>query len=100
MIFSRPWLATDDAYIGCQEGGMTIAKEDAVKNLVLYPHIKPILPIVKINKQEPAYLEERIRSPLKLAEELEFNNQTEDDVINNFINQPANMKNVKCQTLK
>lgn len=37
LILGRPWLATDDAYIGCQEGSMTIAKGDVVKNLVLYP---------------------------------------------------------------
>lgn len=64
---------------------------------MLYPHAKLIFPIVKICKQQPTYLEESILSPLIVAEALEFKNQTEDDVINNFINQQIN---VKCQMLK
>jgi len=58
---------TTDAYIGCQEGNMTIAKEDAIKNLVLYPPAKPSLPILKICKQPPAYLDESIPPPLTVA---------------------------------
>lgn len=65
---------------------MTIAKGDTKKNLVLYPPAKPSLPIVKIHKQPPSYLEESIHSPLTIVEVLEFKNQTKDDVINNFIN--------------
>lgn len=79
---------------------MTIAKGDDVKSLALYPPTKRIFPIVKIHKQPPSYLEEIIRSPLTVAEELEFKNHIEDDVINNFINQPPNVNNVKCQMLK
>lgn len=55
---------------------MTIAKGDAIKNLVLYPPTKPSLPIVKICKQPPSYLEESIFSPLTVAEALEFKDQT------------------------
>lgn len=79
---------------------MTIAKGDLVKNLVLYPPSKPILPTIKICKQPPAYLEESIHSPHTLAEALEFKDQTKDDIINNFIYQPADVSNVKCQMLK
>lgn len=79
---------------------MTIAKGDALKNLVLYPHAKPSMPIVKICKQPPAYPEESIHSPLTVVEALEFKDQTEDDIINNFINQASNVSNVKCQMLK
>lgn len=79
---------------------MAIVKGDAIKNLVLYPLAKPSLPIVKIHKHPPAYLEENICSPLTVAKALEFKNQTEDDTINNFINQPATAENVKCQMLK
>ena len=79
---------------------MTIAKGDAVKNLVLYPPSRPSLPILKICKQPPTYLEESIHSPLTVAEAFEFKDQTEDEVINNFISQPDNVSNVKCQMLK
>ena len=79
---------------------MTITKGDAVKNLVLYPPARPSFPIVKICKQPLAYLEESTYSPLTIAEALEFKDQTEYDVINNFINQPANVSNVKCEMLK
>ena len=72
LILGRPWLATVDAYIGCQEGNMTITKGDAIKNLVLYPPARPSFPIVKICKQPPTYLEESICPPLTVAEALEF----------------------------
>lgn len=90
-------MATADTYIGYREGSMIITKGDAIKNLVLYPPARPNLPIVKICKQPPTYMEESIHSPLAVAEALEFKNQTEDDVINSFINQKTT---VKCQMLK
>ena len=89
-----------DAYIGYREGSMTIEKGDVVKNIVLYPLANPSLPIVKLCKQPQAYLEEIIHSPLTVPKALEFRYHIEDDVINNFINQPANVSNVKCQMLK
>lgn len=55
---------------------------------------------MKIHKKPPSYLEESIHSLLTIVEALEFKNQIEDDVINNFINQLASMNNVKCQILK
>lgn len=100
LILGLPWLVISDAYIGYREGSMTIAKGDAIKNIVLYPPAKPSHPIVKICKQPPVYLEESIRSPFTVAEALEFKGQTKDDVINNFINQLANVSNVKFQMLK
>lgn len=100
LILGRPWLATVDAYIACREGSMIITKEEAVKYLVLYPRGSPSFPIVKICKKPPAYLEESICSPLIVAKALEFKDQTEDDVINNFINHLANVSNIQCQMLK
>lgn len=76
---------------------MTIAKGDAVKNVMLCPPTKPILPIVKICKQPLAYLEERVCSPLTVAEALKFKHHSEDDIINNFITQPADVRNVNYQ---
>lgn len=86
LILGRPWMATTNAYIGCLEGNMTITKGDAVKNLLLYHPTRPSFPIVKTCKKPPTYLEERIHSQLAVVEALEFKDQTEDDVINNFIN--------------
>lgn len=79
---------------------MTITQGNAVKNIVLYPQAKPSLPIVNIQLHPPRYLEENIRSPLTLEESLEFKNQTEDDVINNFINRLVSMNNPTGQVLK
>lgn len=97
LILGRPWLAIANAYIGYREGSMTITNGDAIKNMVLYPPTRLGLPIVKICKRPPTYLEESIRSPLTVAEELEFKNQTKDDIITNVINQPTN---VECEMLK
>ena len=37
LILGRPWLATIDAYISCQQGNMTITRGSNIKNLALYP---------------------------------------------------------------
>ena len=95
-----PTLAGNNWCLHRLSRGKHDPKGDAIKNLVLYPPTKSSFPFVKICKQPPAYLEESIRSPLTVAEALEFKDQTEDDVINNFINLPANVSNVKCQMLK
>ena len=81
LILGRPWLATADAYIGCQEGNMTIAKGDVVKKIVLYPPAKLSLPVVKICKQLLMSLEESIHSQLIVAESLDFKDQTKHNVI-------------------
>jgi len=85
LILRQPWLAITDAHIGCREDSMTIDKRDNVENLVLYHPTKPCFPIVKIHKQPSTYLEESSHSPLTKAKELEFKNQTEDDVINTLL---------------
>ena len=79
---------------------MTIARGDAIKNIAIYPPTKPSLPTINIHKQPHTYWEQNIRSPLTIVEALEFNDQTEDDVINNFINQPSTSRNLRCQMLK
>ncbi len=100
LIWGRPWLATKNAYIGCHAGSMNFTQGNVVKNLVLYPLAKPSLPIINTQLHPPRYLEENICSPLTLEEALEFKNQMEDDVINNFINRAFSMNNVTCQVLK
>ena len=37
IIFGRPWLATDDAYIGCRDREMTISKGLSTQKLALCP---------------------------------------------------------------
>ena len=56
--------------------------------------------MVKIHKNPCTYWEQKIRSPLTLVEALEFKDQTEDEIINNFISQPPTSGNLKCQMLK
>eukprot|EP00253_Pinus_taeda_P012276 PITA_12276 len=87
LILGRPWLATDDAYIGYQQGNMIITKGADINNLVLYPPTQPSITIVKTNRHPVSYLTDNIRSPLTIQEVLEFKNQTKDDAINNFISQ-------------
>jgi hypothetical protein len=43
IIIGRPWLATTDAFIGCNLGEMTISNGLAMKKLILYPPSKPTL---------------------------------------------------------
>ena len=42
-ILGRPWLATDDAYVSCRAGNMTIKNGHMSKQLVLYPPAQPTL---------------------------------------------------------
>ena len=100
LILGRPWLATTDAYIGCRIGSMTIARGDSIKKIIIYPPSKPSLPMVHIHKHLHTYWEKNICPPMTLIEALEFKDQTEDDVINNFMNQPPTSKNLKFQMLK
>lgn len=37
FILGRPWLATNDAYIGCRSRNMTIAHGDKNKHINIYP---------------------------------------------------------------
>lgn len=41
VILGRPWLATTDAYIGCQSGDMTISNGNSTKKLALYSPVQP-----------------------------------------------------------
>ena len=41
LILGRPWLATTDAYIGCQSRNMVICNGKVMKKLVLYPPAEP-----------------------------------------------------------
>jgi len=96
----RPCLATINAYIGLQIGSMTITRGNSIKKLALYPPTHPSLTIVKARKQPTSYLKETIDSPLTVVDVLEFKNQTEDDVINNFINHPAIVSNLRCHMIE
>ena len=100
LIHGRPWLATTDAYIGCRVGSMSIIRRDLTKNIIIYLPAKPSLSMVKIHKHPDTYWEKNIHPPLTLVEALEFKDQTEDDVINNFMNQSPKPKNMKCQMMK
>ena len=82
LILGRPWLAIANSYISCRTGSMTIERGSNVNNLALYPPSQPSLTIIKTRKQPVTYLIENIRSPLTVADALEFKNQTEDDIIN------------------
>jgi len=87
LILGRPWLATTDAYISYRQGSMAITRGANIKNLALYPPAQPSVKIMKTNKHPVLYLTENIRSPLTIEDALDFKDQTEDDVINNFISQ-------------
>lgn len=100
LILWKPWLATIDAYIGFQIGIMTISRGYFIKNIIIYPPTKPILFMVKTHKYMHTYWEQKIHPPLTLVEALQFKDQTKDNVINKFMNQPPTYGNLKCQMLK
>jgi len=79
---------------------MTITKGSALKNLILYPPAKPNLLTENCQPCPYRYHEECLHSPLTLDETLRFKNQTEDDVINGFINKPSAIGNPTCQIIK
>jgi hypothetical protein len=43
IIFERPWLATNNAFIGCREGEMTISNGLPIQKLTIYPAAQPIM---------------------------------------------------------
>ena len=79
---------------------MTITIGNDVNNLALYPPTQLSLTIVKTRKQPTTYLKENIRSLLTVVDVLEFKNQTEDDVINTFINQPGAVSNLRSHMIE
>jgi len=100
LILGRPWLAIADAYISHRQGNMTITRGTNIKNLALYPPAQPSVTIIKINKHPVSYLTENIRSSLTIQEALDFKDQTEDDAINNFINQAEPMSHIQCHMIE
>ena len=42
IILGRPWLATENAFIGCRDGKMTISNGLSTPRLLLYPSTQPI----------------------------------------------------------
>eukprot|EP00253_Pinus_taeda_P025276 PITA_25276 len=100
LILARPWLAISDAYIGCQQGNMTITRGANMKNLALYPPAQPSVTIIKTNKHPISYLTDNIRSPLTIKEALDFKDQTEDDAINNFISQAKTRSHIQCHMIE
>jgi len=100
LILGRPWLATADAYISWRTGCMAIARGSNLKNLALYPLAQPSLTIIKTRKQPISYLTKNIRSSLTIEDALEFKDQTKDDIINTYINQPNVISHLKCHMIE
>lgn len=96
LILGRPWLATVDAYIGCQQGNMTITRGENIKNLALYPPAQPSVTMIKTNNHPVSYLTDNIRYPLTIQEALDFKDQREDDAINKFISQTEFRSCTQC----
>jgi len=86
LILGRPWLATADAYISCQDGNMTIKNKHMSKQLTLYPPSQPLL-----EHDLPLWLEEEdedevYSTPLSTVEiTMGGKPQDEDDMIENLI---------------
>ena len=77
-----------------------MAKGDSINNIFIYPLAKPCLPTINIHKQPHTYWEQKQISPLTIVEALKLKDQTEDDVINNFMIQPSISENLKWKMLK
>eukprot|EP00253_Pinus_taeda_P006126 PITA_06126 len=88
LILGRPWLATADAYINFRVGSMTIKNGPMSKQLVLYPLAQPLL-----EHDLPLWLEEEeedevYSAPLCIVEATRGGPLTEDDLIENLIQNP------------
>ena len=88
MILGRPWLATADACISCRSGSMTISDGTEIKNLTLYPPAQPSLEAETLLWMDPEE-EEGVQPLLTIGKALNFKDETEDNAINNFINEPT-----------
>jgi len=89
LILGRPWLATADSYINFQVGSMTIKNGPMSKQLVLHPPSQPLL-----EHELPLWLEEGdedevYSAPLCTVEATRGGPQTEDDLIENLIQNPS-----------
>ena len=88
LILGRLWLVIADAYISCRAGSMTIKNGPISKQLVLYPHAQPLL-----EHDLPLWLEEEeedevYSAPLCTVEARKGGPPTEDDLIENLIQNP------------
>eukprot|EP00253_Pinus_taeda_P029422 PITA_29422 len=88
LILGKPWLATADAYISCRAGSMTIKNGPMSKQLVQYNPAQPLL-----EHDLPLWLEEEdedevYSAPLCIVEATRGGPQTEDDLIENLIQNP------------
>jgi len=79
---------------------MTITKGPTIKNLILYPPATPNIPTNNSRWFPTEYQEGNLRSSLTIDKSLNFKKQTEDDIINGFINQHFIVGNPTCQMLK
>ena len=98
LILGRPWLDTADACISCRYGSMTISDGIEIKNLTLYPPARPSLEAETSLYMEPEE-EEGVQPLLTIGKALSFKDETEDDAINNFINEPTSVNKEVYQIL-
>jgi hypothetical protein len=89
LILGRPWLATEDAFISCRSGSMTISNGYETKQLTLYPHATPL-----INNDNYVWLDfddQPTQPLLTIGQALSLKDSTEDEVINKFICEPSSV---------
>jgi len=89
LILGRPWLATADAFISCRSGSMTISNGYETKQLTLYPHATPI-----INNEDSMWMDyddNAVQPILTIGQALTLKDNTEDEIINNFICEPSSV---------
>eukprot|EP00253_Pinus_taeda_P015881 PITA_15881 len=89
LILGRPWLATADAFISCRSGSMTISNGYETKQLTLYPHATPV-----VNNEDSIWMEydDNVVQPiLTIGQALTLKDNTEDEIINNFICEPSSV---------
>lgn len=63
-ILGRPWLETNDAYISCHFGNMTIENGAEIKNITLYPPAKIEGKLKKVHWFDKNEIYEEIIQPL------------------------------------
>jgi len=89
LILGRPWLATADAYISCRAGNMTIKNGPMSKQLVLYPPAQPLLEHDLLLWLEEGEEDDVYSAALCTLETTSGGPQTEDDLIETLIQNPA-----------
>eukprot|EP00253_Pinus_taeda_P028623 PITA_28623 len=89
LILGRPWLATADAFISCRSGSMTISNGYETKQLTLYPHATPV-----VNNEDSIWIDyddNAVQPILTTGQALTLKDNTEDEIINNFICEPSSV---------